>query len=107
LEIARSLEEGDPAYLAYVDKLKSKLMEGERVDRLILDLLTRLKTSFSDQLSSDDTAFSRILHRNILKLARELQDDDATQNQLDEWLKRTVTELLEKHHDEIGNMVRS
>lgn len=107
LEIAQSLKDGDPAYLAYLDKLKWKLMEGEHVNHLILDLLTRLKTSFSDQLSSDDTAFSRILHRNILRLAKELQGDDATQNQLDEWLKKTVTELLEKHHDEIGNMVRS
>lgn len=107
LEIAQSLEDGDPAYVAYLDKLKWKLMEGERVDHLILDLLTRLKTSFSDQLSSADTAFSRILHRNILRFAKELEGDDATQNQLDEWLKRTVTQLLEKHHDEIGNMVRS
>ena len=107
LEIAQNLEEGDPAYLEYLDKLKLKFTEGEWANSLIVDVLAKLKSSFSEQLSDNDTVFARILHRNIRRLATELGDDEDTQNQLDEWLKRTVTQLLEKHHYEIGNMVRS
>ena len=107
LEIVQSLEEGDVTYLEYLDRLKLKFIEGGRLDHLIIDVLARLKSSVFEQLTDNDTVFSRILHQNIRRLAGELRDDEVAQRRLDRWLKTTVTRLLEKHHYEIGNMVRS
>lgn len=107
LELAQNLKNGDPATLEFMNRLKTKIVEDTRTQSILLDFLSRLKITFTEQLESSDTTFMKLLRKNMERLIRELKADTKYQEKMDQWMKGTVAMLINKYHHEIGNMVRS
>lgn len=107
LEFAQNLKNADPASLVFINKLKLKVIGDNKTQSIILDFLSRLKITFTEQLESSETTFMMLLRDNINRLIREVQGDKKTQQKIDGWLKGTIAQLIDKYHHEIGNMVRS
>ncbi len=107
LDFAHRLAAGDSESQELINNLKRKLVENAEAEGIIQGILSRFKSTVIDQLKSNDTPFMALLTDNLRRLLNELQADKAAQQKIDEWMRETITQLIEKYHYEIGNMVRS
>ena len=73
---------------------------------MFLDIFSRLKITFTEQLTNKETVFMKLLRKNAERLIEDLQADNVTLDKIDEWVKRSTAQLIDKNHHEIGNMVR-
>lgn len=107
LEFADNLEKGDEKTLAYMERLKQSWVLNEQTKIMIQQVLDRLKNGIQNQLHHTDTALMRLIHRQLTRLLDDLRQDQEGRAQLDQWIRSTVTQLVNRYHPELGNMVRS
>lgn len=107
LQFAQKLASGDPEAHEMINNLKKKFIENADAQGIIRDILIRFKSTFRDQLQDNDTPFMTLLIGNLRRLLDELQSEKTAQQSIDRWMRETVTQLIDKYHHEIGNMVRS
>lgn len=106
MELAYNLKEGDPSTIAWVDRLKQKIVEDKQVQAIFLATVNRLKFSIKEQLSKNESSLMILLRKKAEQSIEELQADQSALRQIDDWLKETVAQLVNKYHPEVGNMVR-
>ncbi len=107
LDFADRLAAGDPGSQELINHLKSSLVEKVDAQGIIQDILRRLKSTVIDELKSNDTPFMTLLIDHLRRLLNDLEADKAAQLRIDDWIRETMTQLIDKYHCEIGNMVRS
>lgn len=107
LQFARKLGSGDIEATEMVNSLKKKFIENADAQGIIRDILIRFKLTFLNQLQDNDTPFMTLLIANLHRLLNELQSDKTAQQKMDHWMRETISQLIDKYHHEIGNMVRS
>ena len=106
-QFAQKLASGDPDAHEMINNLKKKFIENADAQGVIRDILIRFKLTFRHQLQGNDTPFMTLLIGNLRRLLDELQSEKTAQQNIDRWMRETVTQLIDKYHHEIGNMVRS
>ena len=107
LEFAQNLIHGEENTLSIIDNLKTKLAHHIETENTIERLLSNWKVTISTQLKDDETALMQFLISNLNRLLNDLQKDAAAQQKINIWIKESISELLLKFHNEIGNMVRA
>lgn len=107
LEFAQSLALGEEHSTRYIRDLKTNLLLNTGTRIIIQQILNRLKGSVYDALENNDTVFMRLVKGNVITLIFHLKNDKGTQADIDRWIKNTLTQLVDKYHPEIGNMVRT
>jgi len=107
LELSYNLKTGEPDVITFINQLKHKIVVGRETQSMILDIFSRLKITFTEQLVNKETTFMKLLRKNADRLIRDLLADKVTQKKLDEWMKRSIARLIDTYHHELGNMVRS
>src|SRR5690606_23556816 len=90
LELSHSLKTGEPDVMIFINQLKHKIVEGKETQSMILDIFSRLKITFTEQLVNKETTFMKLLRKNAERLIRDLLADKATQDKIDEWMKRSI-----------------
>jgi uncharacterized membrane-anchored protein YjiN (DUF445 family) len=106
LAFAQGLCDGKKDQVQWVENIKNRLIDNADAHPLIQGILTRFKQTVDDQLSRNDTPFMNVLQQNADTLIEELKGDKEAQQNIDHWLKESISELIGKYHHEIGNMVR-
>lgn len=107
MEFAQNLASGEDETTNYIQDLKTNLLLNAGTRRIIQQVLNRLKESVYESLENNETVFMRLVKGNVVELIAYLKNDRATQENMDSWLKNTLTQLVDKYHPEIGNMVRT
>ncbi|MBI0397385.1 DUF445 domain-containing protein [Cyclobacterium marinum] len=107
LEFAANLENEDEKTLAYVEKLKRNWVLNEQTRGMILKLLSQLQVSIHEQFSKENTPIKQLIDRQLQRFLNELRADDQSKNQIDVWMRSTITQMVTKYHPELGAMVRS
>ena len=107
LQFAQKLASGDLDAQEMINNLKKKFVENADAQGIIRDILIRFKLTVLNQLQGNDTPFMTLLIINLRRLLDELQSEKTTQQNIDRWMRETITQLINKYHYEIGNMVRS
>jgi uncharacterized membrane-anchored protein YjiN (DUF445 family) len=107
LEFAQKLANGDVDAHATINNFKRKLADNADANEIIRGLLRRFKSTMIAQLKNNETPFMTLLVSNLQRLLMELESDEISQQKIDVWMRETITELINKYHHEIGNMVRS
>jgi uncharacterized membrane-anchored protein YjiN (DUF445 family) len=107
LEFARGLSSGDPSLTEMVHGLRTKLINNADTMAIIQHGLSQCKTRLCDQLESKDSAFMRVLADYFRKILTELQSDPLARENIDSWMRDTITGLAEKYHHTIGDMIRT
>jgi uncharacterized membrane-anchored protein YjiN (DUF445 family) len=87
--------------------LKSRIIAYMESEDTVENLLANWKNVFIKQVNNKETALMQFLIANINKLLINLQEDHKAQQKINDWSLKTISQLLTKFHDEIGNMVRS
>lgn len=106
MDVARDLREGDPATLAFIDNIKRKVMEDRELKSMFMTALSRIKSAVEEQLSDNDTDFMRFIRTRAAGLIKKYGADDAFLLKMDDWMKETIAQLVNRYHHEVGNMVR-
>lgn len=107
IEFAQQLINGDEKALSIVDNLKIKLATYLETENTIQTLLTNWKKTIAAQLDSEDTTLMQFLITNLNRIVSDLQKDKPAQAKINTWITESLSELLTKFHNEIGNMVRT
>lgn len=107
LEFAQELTSGDEKSTSLIQNLKDRVMQHVEEEKLIHTLLSRAKATLSNQLENNDTSLMQFLISSLNRMLTDLQEDVATQQKTNIWIRETISEMLVKFHSEIGNMVRS
>lgn len=107
LDFADRLSAGDPESRELVNKLRSRLVENAEAQEIIQGILSRFKSTVIDELKSNDTPFMTLVIDNLRRLLDRLEGDKAAQRRIDDWMRETITQLVDRYHHEVGNMVRS
>ena len=106
-QFAQKLASGDLDAHEMINNLKKKFVENADAQGIIQDILIRFKITVLNQLQGNDTPFMTLLIANLRRLLDELQSEKTAQQNIDRWMRETITQLINKYHHEIGNMVRS
>jgi len=107
MEFAQSLASGEDESTKYIQDLKTNLILNSGTRRIIQQVLNSLKENIQESLENNETVFMRLVKGNVIELITYLKNDASTQEKIDAWIKNTLTQLVDKYHPEIGNMVRT
>ena len=107
LDFARGLLSGDPSLTEIVDGLKTKLINNADTKAIIQRGLSGVKSKLSDQLGHKNSAFMTVLTDYLRKILADLQSDAKARENIDDWMRETITGLADKYHHTIGDMIRS
>lgn len=106
LEFAGSLQDDGTRSREFVQNLKRNLMLHKGTQSIIRQGLKGTKESIQQHLSNTETTFMRFLLGQTQQYIQELLEDSQSMDELDRWLKTTLSNLLNTYHPEIGNIVR-
>ncbi len=95
----------DPALQARVEAAKADLLASAAVAELVRDVAASLHRTLVADLGRADSAVVGWTVERLEDLRRALVDDPALAAEVDAWLKRRVTELVERHHGRLAALV--
>ena len=103
---ADRLAAGDPETSAQVDRLRTAFSESLEIEPILGDLLGRVREQLDRDLADRDGRLSRFVDRQLRQGIRDLLADPERRAAFDGWVRRTATDLLRRHHHQIGITVR-
>ena len=106
VELSEKLKKGDESTLAFIDKAKQKMLEDQELQSMFLALVTRIKNTMEEQLGHNETVLVEFFNVKAAKLIGKYGEDEELLFKVDLWIKDTVAQLVDKHHHEVGNLVR-
>lgn len=106
LEFAHKLIDGDAESVGIIANVKEGLVDYLKTEHTIQTLLTNWKQAISLQLEHDETKLMQFLITHLNRIVANLQEDQQSQIKINVWITESISELLTKFHNEIGNMVR-
>ena len=107
LDFAKGLSSGDPSLMGMIDGFRTKLINNADTKALIQRGLSQFRSKLGDQLERKDSAFMLVLASYLREILADLQSDMLARENLDGWMKDTITGLAEKYHHTIGDMIRT
>ncbi|WP_209328933.1 DUF445 domain-containing protein [Lunatimonas salinarum] len=106
LEFAASLMDTGTGSREYVQNLKRNLILHKGAQSIIRQALNGAKETIHDHLSHAETSLMQFLIERTQRFLHELMADRRSVDAMDNWLKATLSKLLNTYHPEIGNIVR-
>lgn len=106
IEFAQKLVNGDENIVNFIENLKARLVTYMETENTIMTLISNWKNTVLMQLENDQTTLMQFLISNLDRVILDLQKDKEAQRKINVWITDSISELLTKFHNEIGNMVR-
>lgn len=106
LDFATGMASGNPAVTDAIRTLKTKLMQNADTKTLIARSLSKVRIAFIDQLSYKDSPLLSTIGDYLGQILKDLQADQHSRENIDAWMRETITALTEKYHHTIGDMIR-
>lgn len=100
------LAAGDPEALSQVEQLRLALADSLEARPLIGDLLGRLQVQLDAELASDRSELAELIDAQLQHGIRDRLAQPEYAERFDGWVRTTATDLLRRHHDQIGLTVR-
>jgi uncharacterized membrane-anchored protein YjiN (DUF445 family) len=105
-QFAERLAAGDPEALVQAERLRTAILESFEAASLIGYMLARLSDQLERDLIDSRSALSGLIERKLLAGILELLDDPERRATFDQWVRSTASDLVHRHHHEIGLTVR-
>lgn len=103
---ADRLAAGDEAALAQARQLRAALLESLETGPVVRSTLARLRDQLEHDLGDPSSVLSDLIDRRLRAAILDLLDDSERRTTFDRWVRTTATDLLHRHHDQIGLTVR-
>ncbi len=103
---AERLQQGEPEAMGQAQRVWTALAESLQARPLVRDMLGKLRDQLDADLAAPESALSALVERRLRETARDLLHDDAQRATFDRWVRDTLKDLVNRHHEEIGKTVR-
>jgi uncharacterized membrane-anchored protein YjiN (DUF445 family) len=107
LDFARDLEHGRGEAIRIVEDFKRRVVESADARDVIRSVLARFKGTLKRQLADEHSDLSRAMDALLAGIVRDLDASPETRERLDTWVRTVISDLVERHHGVIGEMVES
>lgn len=105
-QFADQLAAGDRQALVQVETIWAAMLESIEAAPLVSNTLAWLSAQLEHELTDPRSALSSFLDRVLRAGILELLEDPERGMTFDQWVRSTVSDLVDRHHDEIGLTVR-
>jgi uncharacterized membrane-anchored protein YjiN (DUF445 family) len=106
-DFARDLEHGRGEATRIVEDFKRRVVESADARDVIRSVLTRFKGTLKRQLADTHSDLSRAMDALLAGIVRDLDANPEIRERLDTWVRTVISDLVERHHGVIGEMVES
>jgi uncharacterized membrane-anchored protein YjiN (DUF445 family) len=103
---ADRLASGEPEALQQVEQLRAAIVESLETQPLVLEMLTRLRHQIEHDLGEPGSQLSDLVNRRLRAAILDLLGDAERRAAFDQWVRATASDLLRRHHHQIGLTVR-
>lgn len=107
LEFSQLLQQKDPQATGYVEQLRDNLIKNQAARQLMVRMLGNTKLLAEEALENVHTPMMQWIGKSLKDLIQSLDRDEETKENMDVWIKSSLTDVLDKFHPEIGEMVRT
>ncbi|HEV8717120.1 MAG TPA: DUF445 domain-containing protein [Candidatus Binatia bacterium] len=105
-QFADRLAAGDPESLGQIERWRTAIVESLATTPLVGYMLARLSDQLERELTDPSSALSGLIERKLLTGLLELLGDPERRATFDQWVRSTASDLVQRHHHEIGVTVR-
>lgn len=105
IEFADGLIENKESSVSVIDKLKESILSNPDVEVLVRNAFSNLKETILSQLENNDTPLMKAIESKLNLLLAQVSESEPTQHDIDEWIRKTLSELIDKYHHKIGELV--
>jgi uncharacterized membrane-anchored protein YjiN (DUF445 family) len=106
MELSGKLKNGEEHTMAFIDRTKQRLLEDTELQSTFTDMVNRIKKAMEEQLGHPETVLMEFFKTKAATLIDRYGSDENFLSTADLWIKNTVTQLVDKYHHEVGNVVR-
>lgn len=103
---ARNLQNDEPTTQGFMRDLKRNLVLNQGTLSLIRDGISSLKAGIEQHLDHSETQLMRFITEKVRGFVAELTQEKESIAAMDDWLKASLSKLINTYHPEIGNIVR-
>jgi len=103
---AERLAAGDAAAQAQAERLRRALLESIQAGPVVRTMLARLREQLEQDLADRRSALSTLIDRQLRTGILDLLADAGRRSAFDRWVRTTASDLLRRHHSQIGLTVR-
>jgi uncharacterized membrane-anchored protein YjiN (DUF445 family) len=103
---AERLAGGEPDALQRVQQVRAAIAESLEARPLIQDMLTQLRAQLEQDLGDAESHLSAFVDLQLRAGILELLEDANRRARFDQWVRENATDLLRRHHHQIGLTVR-
>ena len=104
-KIAEGLANNDPKYVGFVKTVQSKLIENTELKSIILQSLQQFKITVLDELRNNDTELMKWVGEHFDSTMQAFRSDTVIQQQVDDWCREYLKELIRENHSKIADLV--
>ncbi|MBK8984403.1 MAG: DUF445 domain-containing protein [Ignavibacteria bacterium] len=105
IEFADGLIENKESSVSVIEKIKESILTNPDVEIIIRNAFSNLKETILSQLENNDTPLMKAIESKLNLLLAEVSESEDTQHEIDEWIRETLSELIDKYHHKIGELV--
>lgn len=106
LDFAHKLATGDEESKKMIDDFINGFTENADAEQMIQKLLVSFKQTLKEQLENHETPLMQFVISKLNSVLSDLEKNPETQENMNRWIKETISNLITEFHSEIGNMVR-
>ncbi len=106
MEFVIGIKEKNKKQLDTIENIKKLILDNTDINVYINDFISNLKNNITNQVRDDNSVLLVFIKTKIDEFLNETIDDQKTINKIDVWLRNTISDMVEKYHHEIGEMVR-
>jgi uncharacterized membrane-anchored protein YjiN (DUF445 family) len=99
--------EHDAGLAARIEAVKAEVLDSAAATELLRGAAAGLHAALVADLAVPDSAAARFAADRLDEARRALIDDPALRADLDRWLKRRVTDLVERHHGRLASFIEN
>lgn len=104
--VAARIAAGDTELLAQIERLRTALVESLDAAPLLTSLFAELRAQLQADLGRRDSRLAGLINRQLRSGIRELLADTQRRARIDQWVRSTASDLVRRHHHQIGLTVR-
>jgi uncharacterized membrane-anchored protein YjiN (DUF445 family) len=97
----------DAGLAARVEAAKTEILDSDAATELLREAATALHAALVTDLATPGSAAARFAVDRLDEARRALIADPSLRADLDRWLKRRVTELIERHHGRLASFIEN
>ncbi len=103
---AERLAAGDADALAQAERLRGALVESLEGGPVVRAMLARVRRQLEEDFADRRSRLSMFIDRQLQRGIVELLDEPERRATFDRWIRTTASDLLRRHHSQIGLTVR-